>query len=168
MPDLVPRREAIRRLQADRRAVESALARLSTRQLSTSGLGGGDWAPKDLVGHLESWEEHALAALDAWSRGEGAPIDRALRDLGITRVNADEVARKASRSVARTLSSASATHDQLLVAIRAVPDGAWSAPATRRARAPLGLRLGSILSGPSGHFRHDQAHLSDLRAFGAR
>jgi hypothetical protein len=31
---------------------------------------GGYWSAKDLVGHLTSWEEHALGALAAWRRGE--------------------------------------------------------------------------------------------------
>jgi uncharacterized protein YjiS (DUF1127 family) len=166
MTDLVPRRQAIRVLQADRRATEAALAHLSTRQISTPGIGGGEWSPKDLLGHLESWEEHALRALDAWSEGGPAPIDRALRELGLTRVNADEVARKASRSVAKALSSSSATHDALLAAIRAIPDASWAAPPTRRSRTPLGIRLGQILTGSDAPFRHDQAHLPDLRAFG--
>ena len=165
MTDLVPRREAIRLLQTDRRAIEAELARLSTRQIAAVGLGDGDWSPKDLLGHLESWEEHALAALDAWSRGKGAPIDRALRELGLTRVNDEEVARKASRSVARALSSSSATHEALLASIRTLSDTEWAAPATRRARKPLGARLGGILAGPGAPFRHADAHLGTLRTF---
>ena len=167
MSALVPRREAMRLLQVDRRAIERALARLSSRQLSTPGLGGGEWSPKDLLGHLESWEEHALAALDAWERGAGAPIDRALREDGLTRVNNDEIARKASRSVAKALSSSTATHDELLAAIRAIPDPRWAAPPTRRSRTALGVRLGQFLTGESAPFRHDQAHVASLRAFGA-
>jgi len=166
MPDLVPRREAIRLLQADRRQVERQLARLSSRQLTTAGVGGGEWSPKDLLGHLESWEEHALAALDAWSRGEPAPIDRVLRIDGLTRVNADGVSRKSSRSVAKALSSSTATHDALLAAIRAVDDEDWCAPPTQRARRALGERLGQMLTGSGGDFRHDRAHLGDLRTFG--
>jgi Arc/MetJ-type ribon-helix-helix transcriptional regulator len=166
MSDLVPRREAIRLLQADRRAIEAALAHLSARQLAAPGLGGGEWSPKDLLGHLESWEEHAMRALDAWSRGEPAPIDLALRSEGLTNINAEEVRRKAGRSVAKALSSSSGTHDALVAAIRSIPDPVWEAPPTRRSRTPLGVRLGQILTGPVEPFRHDQAHLGDLRAAG--
>jgi len=167
MTDLVPRREAIRLLQADRRATEQVLATLSTRALTTPGLGGGDWSPKDLVGHLESWEEHALGAIDAWSQGRPAPIDRALRERGAPAVNAEEVARKSSRSLAKTLSSASATHDELLAALRSIDDDVWRRPPTTRQRLALGVRVGQILAGPEDPFRHDQAHLPDLRSLGS-
>jgi hypothetical protein len=165
MTELVPRREAIKLLRADRRQIERLLARLSPKALATPGLGGGTWSPKDLVGHLESWEEHALAALDAWSLGKPAPIDRALRTDGTNAVNAAEVERKASRSLARTLSSASATHEALLDAIRGLSDEVWAAPPTPRIRRPLGVRVGQILIGTTEPFRHDEAHLADLRAF---
>ena len=167
MSDLVPRREAIRLLQGDRRAIEGALARLSSRQIAAPGLGGGEWSPKDLLGHLESWEEHALGALEAWSRGEPAPIDRALRDVGLTRVNAEEIARKSQRSVAKALSSSSATRDALLASMRSMSEATWAEPPTRRARTPLGIRLGQILAGPDALFRHDDAHIAALRAFGS-
>jgi hypothetical protein len=168
MTDLVPRREAIRLLQADRRAIERAIATMSSRRLTTAGLGGGDWSPKDLVGHLESWEEHTLAALAAWAEGRGAPIDRALRERGTAAVNADEVARKTSRSLARTLSSASATHDELIRTLRAIDDQTWALPATPRQRRPLGARVGGLLAGPDLPFAHDRAHLPDLSAFSER
>jgi hypothetical protein len=167
MTDLVPRREAIRLLRSDRRQVERLLAPMSPRALATPGLGGGTWSPKDLVGHLESWEEHALAAMDAWSRGEPAPIDRALRQRGTPRVNAEEVERKAARSLAKTLSSASGTHEMLLDALRRISDEAWAAPPTARIRVPLGARVGGILAGTTEPFRHDEAHLADLRGFAA-
>lgn len=168
MADLVPRREAIRFLQAERRATERLIASLSAKQLTTVGLGGGTWSPKDLVGHLESWEEHTLAALEAWAAGRGAPIDRALRERGTNAVNAEEVARKASRSLAKSLSSASSTHDALIAALRGITDEAWASPATSRQRRPLGIRVGGLLAGPEIPFAHDRAHLPDLRSFSGR
>lgn len=164
MGDLT-RRQAIRRLRAEREEVLELLGRLPARALSRPGLGGGEWSPKDLVGHLESWEEHALGALEAWSRDEPAPIDRRLRTQGLTAVNRGEVDRKSRRSVAAALGSAAATHDRLIAAIEGTPDRVWNAPATSRGRVPLGHRVGQILIGTRDPFAHDSAHLKDLRAF---
>lgn len=168
MADLVPRSEAIRLLQSERRATEKLLASMSARALTTAGLGGGTWSPKDLVGHLESWEEHTLAALEAWADGRAAPIDRALRERGTAAVNADEVARKASRSLAKTLSSASSTYDALIAALRGIGDDAWARPPTARHRRPLGVHVGGLLAGTDRPFAHDGAHLHDLRSFSER
>lgn len=159
------RRAAVRRLREERAEILALLERLPPRALSRPGLGGGEWSPKDLIGHLESWEEHALAALEAWSRDEPAPIDRALRVEGLTKVNEAEVRRKARRNARAALDSAAATHERLVAAILEMPDRAWTAPATSRGRVSLGHRLGQILVGTRDPFAHDSAHLKDLRAF---
>ena len=54
------REEALAIIRSDRRTLLTLIDRLPARALSRAGLGGGDWSPKDLIGHLESWEEHAL------------------------------------------------------------------------------------------------------------
>lgn len=164
MGDLT-RRQAVRRLRVEREEVLELLGQLPPRARSRPGLGGGDWSPKDLIGHLETWEEHALAAIDAWSRDEPAPIDRALRTQGLTAVNRAEVERRSRRSVAAVLASANATHDRLVAAIEGMPDAVWNAPATSRGRVSLGHRVGQILVGTRDPFAHDSAHLKDLRAF---
>ena len=56
------------------------------------------------------------------------------------------------------------THAALVAAVRAVPADRWVKPPFTRGR-PLVLRLGSILGGPGGPYRHADAHLPDLRAF---
>lgn len=152
-------------LRRQRRQVTALLDRLPSKALSRPGLGGGTWAPKDLIGHLESWEEHALGALDAWSRGEVAPIDRDIRAFGLNALNAREVEGKSGRTGRRARAEADATFTQLIEQIRAVPQERWLAPPTSRARRSLGLSVGRILGGPRGPFTHDQAHVPDLRAF---
>lgn len=152
-------------LESDRQAVLELIEPLSRRAMTTPGLGSGEWSLVDLVGHLESWEEHALRALEAWARGEQAPIDRDLRTVGLNGVNLAEVERKAGRSPARALLGAARTHSRLIRAIAIISDADWRARATPRGKRPLGLRLGSILGGAAGPFRHDAAHLHDLRAF---
>jgi hypothetical protein len=162
--DVPTRREAILVLTRQRAEVLALLERLPARARTRPGLGGGDWSPKDLLGHLESWERHALDALEAWARDEPAPVDVALRRDGLTAVNAREVQRRARRPYGRVASEAAATHAALLEAIRSMPRARWVAPATSRGRAALGVRLGRLLVG-AGPFGHDRAHLRDLAAF---
>jgi len=166
MPAPVPGRdEAIRFVRADRLRTLDLLGRIPRPAITTPGLGGGDWSPKDLIGHLESWEQHALDALDAWSRGDVAPSDRALQMMGLDPFNLAEVERKARWSVARTIDSAAATHRRLISALGSIPVERWLAPPTDREEGSLGSHLGGILGGPAGPFRHDVAHHPDLEAF---
>ena len=161
----IGRIEAVALLEADRAEILALCTRLSSEDMVRPGLGGGGWSPVDLLGHLESWEEHALRALDAWSRGEPAPIDRALRTEGLTAVNRTEVERRAGRTGATALRSAATTHASLLTRLAAITDEAWAAAATPKGRRPLGHRLGQILAGTRDPFRHDEAHLGDLSGF---
>lgn len=169
MAQPVPTRtEAIRILERERRRTLELTQRLPARAFTTRGLGGGHWSPKDLIGHLESVEEDALDALDAWARGEPAPSDVAIRDAGLNALNRAEVERKSRWPVTKSLRSATATHERLVAAIRSLPEERWLAPSTRRHRRPLGLSIGGILGGPSGPFRHDAAHHPDLQEYAKR
>ncbi len=128
-------------------------------------IGGGDWSAKDLLGHLTSWEEHALEALKAWRGGEPAPIQRALRVLGLNGVNAEAVAADRSRSAATVRRRFDDIHRRLVAAIRSMPDATWDAPPTTRSRRSLGHVVGGIIGGPAGPFTHASAHLPHLRAY---
>ena len=129
MAQPVPTRtEAIRILERDRRTTLGMLQRLPARAITTRGLGGGDWSPKDLIGHLESWEQHGLDALEAWARGEPAPSDVALRNIGLNGLNRAEVERKSRWSAVKSLTSAGETHQRIVAAIRSSPTSAGSLP----------------------------------------
>ena len=158
------RREAIRVLEEGRARIEDLLDGLPPRAMTTPGLGGGTWSPKDLIGHLASWEEYALDALAAWERDERAPIDELQFTLSTSRINDQAVQRKASWSLARVRRDAERTHRELLDAIAGMSDARWSAPTTSRGRKPLGARVGAILSG-SRPFDHDRSHLKSLATF---
>jgi DinB family protein len=159
----VTRAEAIRRLESGHARIEELLAMVPARAKTIPGVGGGTWTPKDLVGHLASWEERAIEALDAWSRGEPAPIDRLLRSKALSSLNAGWVEEKSAWTWARTRRQAADVHARILDAIREMADSEWRAPATRRGRKPLGDRLGSILGGTDGPFLHADAHVKSLR-----
>jgi hypothetical protein len=164
-PVLPSRRRAIALLVRQRAETREFLAAIPRRRMSTPGLGGGDWSPKDLIGHLASWETFALEALAAWERGERAPIDDLQFSVSTARINAGNVERKAPWSLARVEREGARTHAQLLDAIGSLSDTRWRAPATPRGRRPLGARIGGILGGPRGPFRHDEAHHGSLRGF---
>ena len=163
--DLPTRRSAIRILEQDRARTIELLERLPRHAVTTPGLGGGEWSPKDLIGHLASWEEDALDALHAWGSGERPAIDELLFTVGTNRINRQNVERKASWSVAKVRREADRMHAELVDALRDLTDARWRKPATPRGRRPLGRRLGGILGGPAGLFRHDAAHHPSFAAF---
>lgn len=162
--DLPTQHEAIHILEEGRARIEELLDRLPAPGMTRPGLGGGTWSPKDLIGHLASWEEYALDALAAWERDERAPIDGLQFTLSTSRINDQAVQRKAAWSVARVRRDADRTHRELIEAIAGMSDVRWYAPTTSRGRKPLGARVGAILSG-ARPFDHDGSHLKSLRTF---
>ena len=165
MPATNPtQREALAVLERAHREVMRLIDDLPSGGLTRTGIGGGAWSAADLIGHLAAWEEFALDALDAWSRGERAPIDVALEERGLNGVNADALEAASTREPSALVRRSLQGHRALVAAVRAVPADRWVKPPLTRGR-PLGLRVGFILGGPAGPFRHADAHLPDLRAF---
>ena len=159
------RRRAVQILHAARAQTLDLIDLLPKAALTRAGIGGGEWSPKDLIGHLASWEEYALDALAAWDRGERAPIDELQFSLSTSRINRHNVERKATLSLARVRHDAERTHAELIAAIEGMSDARWRGPVTERGRKPLAMRLGGILGGPAGYFRHDETHHSSLLGF---
>jgi hypothetical protein len=164
VPKPASRRAALRILRESRARTLDLLDRVPPDAFTRPGLGGGEWSPRDLVGHLSSWEEYALDALAAWERGARATIDDLQFTVSTNRINRQNVDRKASWSVTRVRRESQRTHAELLEAIERLTDARWRSPATPRGRKPLGLRIGGILGGPAGPFRHDEAHHPSLIA----
>lgn len=158
------RRRAIRIVDEGMREVFDLYDRLPPRARTGARLGGGEWSPKDLLGHLESWQEYALEALDAWEEGHGPAIDAVIWSTSTSALNREAVERKSPRRAADQRRRAQATHERLLARLEAFGDARWQRPGTPRGRTPAGARLGNLLGGPSGPFRHADAHLRQLRA----
>jgi hypothetical protein len=163
-PTIPSERQVLATLERGDREVRALIDRMPAGDLIRPGIGGGDWSPVDLVAHLTSWERHAVEALAAWARGDRAPIDRALAERGLNGVNADTLAAVSGMTARWILDRAATTHLELVNAIGAVSSDAWRRPPLGRGR-PLALRLGSILGGPKGPYRHADAHIPDLRRF---
>jgi hypothetical protein len=158
------RQAAIDVLEAGHASIRRLLKRIPDHRMARPGLAGGDWSPKDLVGHLCAWEERVLEALAAWERGERAPIDREIYSRSIGAINADAVRARSRHTMARVLRDWDNVHGELVRSIRTMPDARWEQPATRRGRKSVGHRIGQLLVGREP-FAHAQAHLPDLEAF---
>jgi hypothetical protein len=168
MADGTPRRiDAIRLAREDRDRTNALLASIDPSAFETGGLGGGTWSPKDLVGHLETWEENALDSLEAWDRGEPAPIAAQLQALGTDAFNRREVERKAATPSDAMRTSAAATHARMLERFAALTDERWSSAPVPGDDSTVGASLGGTLGGELGPFRHDPDHWPDLEAFAA-
>ena len=167
MPDehLHTKAEALKILRDADRSVRALLERLPPRAFTKAGIGGGEWSPKELVAHMAFWEVNALEAIEAWERGDTAPVDVALRAQSLTVVNRDGLIRMSKGSSTQVKERAADVRDRLLGRIRPMPTRRWNSPPTPRGKRPLGLRIGSILGGPGGPFMHVGAHLGDLQAF---
>ena len=159
------RAQALRILQEGRRSVNGLIDQLSRRALTMPGLGGGDWSPKDLIGHLAAWEDRAVQAMRAWEAGHGPSFERELWSKATSVINRESVERNARLSMPEIRRRAEATHEELVRRMGAMSDHRWRRPGTPRGRKAVGERLGGILGGPGGPFRHAEAHLKDLRAF---
>jgi len=160
------KRAALRILEGEHQAISDLIGWLGPDDFTRSAtIGDGDWSARDLLSHLTSWDQHALDALDAWGRGEPAPVQRPLRAKGLNALNAETLAADRSRSPSSVRLWFDEVHGRLIAEIQSVGAATWQAPPTARARRPLGNVLGGIVGGPAGPFAHASAHLSDLRAF---
>jgi DinB superfamily len=158
------RDQAIDILERGHGTVRRLLEEIPAPWMTRPGIGGGDWTPKDLLGHLCSWEENVLGALESWRVGERAAIDREIAASSIAAINAEGVRRRARHTLARVVRDWEHVHGELIRAIRTMPDARWEHPSTRRSRRSVGHRMGQLLSG-RGPFDHAEAHVEDLEAF---
>jgi hypothetical protein len=156
------RAEAIELIRRDRARTLELVDRLPAEALTEPGLAGGAWSVKDLLGHLESWEEYALDALAAWAEGRPSRLAELRTTLDVDGLNARDVDRKAGRDWSEIRASSERTHAELIAAIDAMSDKRWAAHAADGDRS-VGAGIGSILGSEAGPFRHDEAHRADLR-----
>jgi DinB superfamily len=161
---LTTREEAIEILERGHARIRRSVKRIPPHWLARAGVGGGPWTPKDLLGHLCSWEERVLEAIEAWDAGERAPIDREVYSSSIGAINAEAVRKRSRHAFVRVLRDWDNVHGELIRTIRTMPDARWENPATPRGRKALGHRIGQLLVGAEP-FDHADAHAKDLEAF---
>ena len=150
------------------REVHALLAGISLEELDEPAtIGGGEWSAKDLVGHLTTWEEIALATVEEWRAGEDPAILRTFAADGTDELNADELARKSGTPLEKQLALFDDVHRELVEALRSFGNDEWAQPARddREPARTIGSLLGGVLGTDERPFDHISAHLRDLRAF---
>jgi hypothetical protein len=172
------RQEALATLRNGQARIDGLLTGLSEEQLTKPAtMGDGDWSAKDLIGHLASWEELALQALQEFRAGKVPWVESPegpFSGTGTTQVdafNARVVAKKQQQSLEAVRREAKDVHHRLLECIERMSDDEWTSKAFYQ--TPTGRRrkvctlLGSILAAPPQPFGHAFAHVPDLEAFAA-
>jgi hypothetical protein len=172
------REEAVSILEEGNARIEELLGGLPEADLIRERtIGGGEWSAKDLIGHLATWEEVALQALDEWRRreipwveGENGPFGPS-GDQNLDTFNARTVEEKRRLSLEEVRRSSKETHQKLVTEITALSDEEWRAkafyPTEGGRRNRLVTLLGAILGAPKGPFAHGFAHIPDVEAFAA-
>jgi hypothetical protein len=156
---LPTRAQAIEVLVIGRKKIEKLLADLDDSQFKiTTLLGGGNWSVKDLLGHLASVEEDALAIATGKKPRFGSP------GLSVDELNAARIRHKTNWTAARVREDFQGVRADLLNAIETMGDEGWKSKIPwGQGRSALGLVLGKkLVGGRHGLFAHDLAHLRDL------
>ena len=164
--------EAVDTVARGHREVHALLAGISSEELEEPAtIGGGEWSAKDLVGHVTTWEEIALATVEEWRAGEDPSILATFEADGTDELNADEVAQRSATPLQEQMTRFDEVHRRLIAVLQSFDGDEWERMA-RDERAPdrtIGSLLGGVLGTDGAPFDHISAHLRDLRAFaGAR
>jgi len=102
--------------------LERTIAGSDEEALTTPG--GDRWSVKDHLAHIESWERYLLALLERRSPSAAIAIDLAtLRSTEDDPLNELLVEPTREQPLSQVLANLRRTHERLLVAIAAVPEG---------------------------------------------
>jgi hypothetical protein len=98
----------------------SILARLTEAQMTDVKLHGA-WTVKDVLAHIQYWEQFVLTLLRA--AAEGQPPDMPhFTEEQVDRLNGDVFARNCARALSDVRADFRQTQEQLLAALQALPD----------------------------------------------
>jgi hypothetical protein len=116
-------------------ALKESYAGLPDSRLTESGV-SGDWSIKDILAHVTTWEEEALAHLPLIARG-GRPPRYSVKYGGIDAFNAQMEEQKRGLPLSEVLRQLDETHRRLIDYIQSTPEDQF----TRETRFRRRLRL---------------------------
>jgi len=160
------RAEALATLERGHDETTAVLERLPTEHMATTGIGGGRWSPKDLLGHLSLWHEIALRTVDELRRGERPWIVGVFAEPG-PGPNDAELAARAGWSLDRAREAYDGSYADVVATLRALGDDEWDLPVDGWTEDPaaIGGLLGVVLGKDGLPFGHAFAYLPELAAF---
>lgn len=129
--------------------LHDAYAGLSEAQMTEPGV-GGEWSVQDILAHVTTWEEEALAHLPTILAGK-TPPRYSVTHGGVDAFNAQMVERNRSRSLAETLAQLEEVHRRLVAYVAAAPADQIASETRFRRR----LRFDS--------YRHYPTHAKTIR-----
>ena len=158
--------EAIIVLERGHNEIERLLRELTPEAMFVTGIGGGAWSPKDLLGHLALWHEIALRTIDEHRRGDRPWIVDVFAAPG-PGPNDEELAKRAGWSLERAREAYDGSLATVIEALGGIGEEAWGSSVDGWADQPatLGGLLGVVLGKEEVPFGHAFAHVLDLAAF---
>ena len=129
-----PRQRLLSRLAPAWTAFGDSWAGLSDAELDEPGV-TGDWSVKDILAHVTTWEEEALACLPVILAGGRPP--RYAQVGGIDAFNARKTEENRRRSLAEVRRRLDDTHRRLLALVEAAPDAELGSETRFRRRLRL-------------------------------
>lgn len=118
-PDARPAERVIARLEASWSELRESYADLPDAALLEPGV-VGDWSVKDVLAHVNTWEEEALEHLPVIARGGTPP--RYAATGGIDAFNARMAERKRDLPLAEVRRRLDESHGRLLELVRGTPE----------------------------------------------
>ena len=135
------RRKLLERLDREWQAVLQSFQDVPDEAMLEPGV-VGEWSMKDLLGHITTWEDEAIKALDVMMQGKRTP--RYKEYGGIDAFNARESAKKANLSLEEVQKQLGDTHHRLVAQVPRMPEEHWVKDTRVRRR----LRIDTY-----GHYR---------------
>lgn len=163
---MTTRAEALATLARGHDETMAALQSLPAEHMVTTGIGGGRWSPKDLLGHLALWHEIALRTVDEHRRGERPWIVGVFAEPG-PGPNDAELATRAGWSPEQAREAYDGSYAGVVSTVQGLGDDEWGSPVDGWTEEPatLGGLLGVVLGKDGAPFLHVDAHLPELTAF---
>ena len=127
--------QLLKRIEEPWSALKAAYGGLSEEEMLEPGV-TGTWSVKDIIAHVTSWEEEALAHLPVILAG-GRPPRYSVTHGGINAFNAQMTARNRGLPLAEVLRRRDDTHRRLLAFIQGAPEETFASDTRVRRRLRL-------------------------------